>query len=105
LGLGVWNVGTLGLMMEMSPFGRAGTFLGFWTLVSTVGRGLGVLGGGVIRDVVLQASGSLTLAYGTVFIVEVVFLAISFAVLTRVRVEAVESEPQPAEEIFAGAME
>src|SRR5690606_709176 len=39
IGLGIWNVGTLGLMMDMSPFGSAGTFLGFWSLVSTMGRG------------------------------------------------------------------
>lgn len=31
IGLGIWNVGTLGLMMDLSPLGRAGTFLGFWS--------------------------------------------------------------------------
>ncbi len=47
IGLGVWNVGTLGLMMDMSPVERAGTFLGFWTLLVTFTRGFGVSGGGI----------------------------------------------------------
>ncbi|NJO84089.1 MAG: hypothetical protein HC828_15745 [Blastochloris sp.] len=49
----MWNVGTLGMMMDMSPNGRAGAFLGFWTLVVTLSRGLGVSSGGPVRDIVL----------------------------------------------------
>ncbi|MEO0596514.1 MAG: BCD family MFS transporter, partial [Chloroflexota bacterium] len=39
IGLGFWNIGTLGLMMDMSPLGRAGTFLGFWSMLVTLSRG------------------------------------------------------------------
>ena len=67
IGYGVWNIGTLGLMMEMSPVGRAGTFLGFWTFCVTIARGAGVAGGGMIRDLMLSLSGEYTVAYGAVF--------------------------------------
>jgi BCD family chlorophyll transporter-like MFS transporter len=67
LGLGMWNIGTLGLMMEMSPDGHAGTFLGFWTLVVTLSRGTGISTGGIVRDVVYTASGSLVTSYAAVF--------------------------------------
>ena len=67
LGLGIWNIGTLGLMMDLSPDGRAGTFLGFWTLSVTFARGIGVAGGGILRDVALHFSGEFTVAYGVVF--------------------------------------
>jgi BCD family chlorophyll transporter-like MFS transporter len=105
-GLGLWNVGTLGLMMDMSPNGQAGTFLGFWTLTVTLARGLGVSGGGIVRDLVLQASGNLALSYGAVFILEVIGLSISLWMLSRVNVKQFKSESEmPVEKVFAGAMD
>ena len=87
IGLGIWNVGTLGLMMDMSPFGSAGTFLGFWSLVSTLARGIGVSGGGIVRDLVLQWTGSLSIAYGSVFVLELVGLVVALVLLSRINVQ------------------
>ena len=87
IGLGIWNVGTLGLMMDMSPFGSAGTFLGFWSLVSTLARGIGVSGGGIVRDLVLQWTGSLSIAYGSVFVLELVGLVVALVLLNRINVQ------------------
>ena len=84
LGLGLWNIGTLGLMMDMSPPGRAGTFLGFWTLVVTLARGAGVSGGGILRDLALLAGNDLQLAYAAVFFIEVAGLALALYALGRV---------------------
>lgn len=107
IGLGLWNVGTLGLMMDMSPSGRAGTFLGFWTLAVTLARGAGVSGGGIIRDIMLQLTGNLQVAYGTVFILEVVGLVVALYALSRVNVKAfkADTEPVDAEQVFVGAMD
>jgi len=66
-GMGMWNIGTLGMMMTMSPAGRAGTFLGFWTFCVTIARGAGVAGGGILRDATLILSGDGALAYAAVF--------------------------------------
>ncbi|MFN8527801.1 MAG: BCD family MFS transporter [Anaerolineae bacterium] len=108
LGLGVWNVGTLGMMMDMSPFGRAGTFLGFWTLVVTVARGIGVSGGGVLHDVFQSFSGDPRIAYGAVFIIGVVGLGVSLIALSRVNVrqfkQEVERAPEP-HHVFAAALD
>lgn len=106
LGLGIWNVGTLGLMMEMSPFGRAGTFLGFWTLVVTLARGMGVAGGGILRDLGLAVSGSLPVAYGVVFALGVVGLGVSLWALRQVKVEAISAEQSAsAEAVLAAALD
>jgi len=109
LGLGFWNVGTLGLMMDMSPSGRAGTFLGFWTLVVTLARGLGVSGGGILRDVFLSVTGSFSSAYGWVFAIGAVGLGVSLIMLSRVNVKRFKADyiPKPveAEKVFAGAMD
>lgn len=105
VGLGMWNIGTLGLMMEMSPDGRAGTYLGFWTLVVTLARGVGVSGGGILRDLVLGVSADLAIAYGVVFAVGAVGLIASYLFLMQTdarafRIEA--SQLDTAQMIGAG---
>ena len=85
VGLGIWNIGTLGLMMEMSPSGKAGTFLGFWTLCVTLARGAGVAGGGITRDLALLISGEHAIAYGSVFCFGVVGLLIAYLALRQVK--------------------
>jgi BCD family chlorophyll transporter-like MFS transporter len=85
VGLGIWNIGTLGLMMEMSPAGRAGTFLGFWTLCVTLARGAGVAGGGIVRDLMLLLSGGHAVAYGSVFVCGFLGLLVAFFALRQVR--------------------
>lgn len=109
LGLGVWNVGTLGLMMDMSPSGRAGAFLGFWTLVVTLSRGLGVSSGGIVRDIGLAVTADQAVAYGLVFVIGVVGLGVSMFALSRVNVVEfkqthVATRPDP-EKVFAAAMD
>ncbi len=84
LGLGVWNIGTLGMMMDMSPAGRAGTFLGFWTFCVTIARGAGVTGGGVLRDLALALSGDIAVAYGAVFCVGFGGLLLAWLALRQV---------------------
>jgi BCD family chlorophyll transporter-like MFS transporter len=106
LGLGIWNVGTLGLMMEMSPFGRAGTFLGFWTLVVTFARGIGVSGGGLLRDLGLAISGDATIAYGAAFAIGAVGLAVSLWALSGVHANEFKRESNTdAASIFAGTLD
>lgn len=85
VGLGIWNIGTLGLMMELSPSGRAGTFLGFWTLCVTLARGAGVAGGGIARDLALILSGEHAIAYGAVFCCGFVGLLIAYFALRQVK--------------------
>lgn len=110
VGLGVWNVGTLGLMMEMSPFGRAGTFLGFWTLVVTLARGVGVSAGGILRDLGLALGGGPQAAYGAAFLVAGIGLVVAYAALRQVNVQAFQAEQggqtqSDAETVLAGAMD
>lgn len=92
VGMGVWNIGTLGMMMEMSPAGRAGTFLGFWTLCVTFARGAGVAGGGIVRDIVLGLSGEYAFAYGAVFCCG--FVGLLFALYALYQVEHAEQRPE-----------
>lgn len=109
IGLGIWNVGTLGMMMEMSPFGRAGTFLGFWTLVVTLSRGIGVTGGGILRDIGVAATSNFAVAYGAVFALGAVGLGLTLWTLSRVDVKAFQAETSvqtaSTEQVFAAALD
>jgi BCD family chlorophyll transporter-like MFS transporter len=113
IGLGIWNVGTLGLMMDMSPSANAGTFLGFWTLVVTLGRGSGVAAGGIVRDTALAITGSPEMAYAAVFFAGTVGLLVALYCLSKVNVPAFKKRNQVQElnnnqktaTIFAGAMD
>ncbi len=101
IGLGVWNIGTLGLMMDLSPVGRAGTFLGFWTFCVTLARGAGVAGGGILRDIMLALSNAHTIAYGAVFCLGFLGLLISWVALRNVRHGAYRESVQSDAELAA----
>ncbi|XWX03300.1 BCD family MFS transporter [Aggregatilineales bacterium SYSU G02658] len=106
VGLGIWNVGTLGLMMDMSPLGRAGTFLGFWTLVVTFSRGFGTAFGGIARDVFLFLTDSKALTYGLAFSVGLVGLLIGMACLTQINMAQYKRDEQAdTAAVLAGAMD
>lgn len=115
LGLGMWNIGTLGLMMDFSPTGGAGTFLGFWTMCVTLARGAGVGSGGWSRDLWLRITQEPHLAYGLVFAIGAVGLAFSLWAVSQIDVagfkranngaEDALSESEETAAILAGAME
>ncbi len=107
VGLGIWNVGTTGLMMDMSPNGRAGTFLGFWTLVVTLARGGGQAEGGILHDIGIRLFGSPSAAYGICFLLGTVGLAISLWMLRQADIKAYKAEQIPIDTatVFAAALD
>lgn len=87
IGLGMWTVGTLGLMMNMTVVAGAGLYLSLWTVSETLARGVGTLIGGTLRDVTLNLTGSIPTAYGTVFLFQAVGFAATLFILSRVSVK------------------
>ncbi|MEI7769719.1 MAG: BCD family MFS transporter [Chloroflexales bacterium] len=85
-GFGIQTVGTISLLMAMTSDKHAGAYLGLWSLAQLVFRGVGMALGGLMRDAVLALTGSLTLAYGSVFLLEAVGLAACMALLLRIDV-------------------
>ncbi len=105
LSLGIWNIGTLGLMMDLSPDGRAGAFLGFWTLSVTFARGFGVAGGGILRDLALRLSGDHSVAYGTVFVAGCLGLTFALLALRRANLRDFALRRPDPQVLFAGALD
>ena len=109
IGLGFWNIGTLGLMMDMSPLGRAGTFLGFWSMSVTLARGGGITSGGIVRDLGLFFSDAYSVSYGLVFGLAFIGLIIAYWCLNNIHVNEYKSEQLSDSErtasVLAGAMD
>ncbi len=70
LGFGIFTVGGVSLLMAMSVEGRAGAYLGLWSVIQLVGRGAGIAAGGLLRDVALAVTGNFAGAYAAVFCLE-----------------------------------
>jgi BCD family chlorophyll transporter-like MFS transporter len=88
LGFGVFTVGGVSLLMAMNQEDKAGAYLALWSVIQLISRGAGIAAGGIIRDVGLSITGSLSAAYAGVFMIEAVGLLVSIWLLRRVGVAA-----------------
>ncbi|MCU0490801.1 MAG: BCD family MFS transporter [Chloroflexaceae bacterium] len=86
LGFGIYTVGAVSLLMAMTSVGKAGAYLGLWSLAQLLFRGVGIFLGGFLRDVGLELSGSFSIAYASVFILEAVGLLVCVWLVLRVDV-------------------
>jgi BCD family chlorophyll transporter-like MFS transporter len=90
VGGGVFAHATLTACMRAAPAGQVGLALGAWGAVQATAAGLAIAAGGLLRDLVahLAAAGALGEAlasdvtgYGTVYLVEILLLFVTLAVL------------------------
>jgi len=86
LGFGIFTVGGVSLLMAMSVEGRAGVYLGLWSVFQLVGRGAGIAAGGLLRDVALTVTGGFAGAYASVFWIEALGALACIWLLRRVDV-------------------
>jgi len=85
LGLGMWNIGTWGLMVSVSSAEKAGTYFGLWTTASLIFRGSGSVIGAAFRDISLAITDELTFSYGSVFLAEAMVMLIALFVIRRLQ--------------------
>lgn len=106
IGLGMWTVGPLGLMMDMTRAWGAGLYLALWTVASTIARGVGVTGGGVLLDLALHLTGGQqAVSYALVFLVQMAGFVGAWFVLRPISVQKFEQEAPEPETIIAAAMD
>ncbi|MEO0563717.1 MAG: BCD family MFS transporter [Chloroflexota bacterium] len=83
-GTGIATSTNLALMLDMTTAAQAGLFIGAWGVADAASRGVGMMLGGIVRDIVGGISGDATLGYITVFLIEAGFLLLSLALLTQI---------------------
>ncbi len=92
LGMGIFTVGGLALMMDLTVKEQVGLFMGAWTLAQALANGLASVGGGILHDVGLSLWGSEAGAYALVFLVEAGGLLGIIALLLQVDVARFRTE-------------
>jgi BCD family chlorophyll transporter-like MFS transporter len=81
MGRGLFLVGSVVLVMALADVSHAGLFLGIWGIVQALAQGLGVIGGGLVRDIAQMQTGSVAIGYTTVYISAAVLLVGALAIM------------------------
>lgn len=92
LGGGLFTVGGVALMMDMTSSEHTGVFVGAWTLVQAVARGPASFASGGLYSLFTSLGATIAQGYSLVFVLEALGLFISIAFLRRVKVKEFQSE-------------
>ena len=94
IGTGLSTVANLSLMFDLTRPGMVGLYIGAWGFSNALSRLTGSVLGGVVRDVVTQATGVALSGYLVVFTIEALMLFIAAIMLYRIDVSAFRKEVQ-----------
>lgn len=83
---GVITTGSISLMLDLTVAESAGTFIGAWGLGQSMARGVAVVTGGTVLDLGKGLFATPVLAYGLVFVLQVLGMIVAVWVLNRVDV-------------------
>lgn len=100
-GTGIATTTNLALMLDMTTTEQAGLFIGAWGVADALSRGLGMMLGGTVRDLVAWSTGSMSLGYITVFFIEASFLLIALVLLRQIDVSHFHSRQPRLVELAA----
>lgn len=87
IGMGVFNVGSLSMMMDMTVPGEAGSLMGAWGMAQALSNGFAQFIGGAMRDIGIQLTGSFEAAYSIIFVVAIGMSFLGMNLVARVNVE------------------
>lgn len=106
IGTGLSTVANLSLMFDLTIPGMVGLYIGAWGFSNALSRLVGSVLGGVVRDVVTQASGHALSGYLVVFTIEALMLFVAAVMLYRIDVSAFRrqvEEPSYVEKVALAA--
>ncbi|NJN95038.1 MAG: BCD family MFS transporter [Anaerolineales bacterium] len=84
---GVFNVGALSLMMDMTIEGATGLFMGLWGVAQAFGTGIAAFGGGALHTGLIETGFlSPNLAYCLIFGVEAIGMLLATLLLWRISI-------------------
>jgi len=106
IGTGLSTVANLSLMFDLTMPGMVGLYIGAWGFSNALSRLTGSILGGVVRDVVTQATGQALSGYLVVFSIEALMLFVAAFMLYRIDVNAFKKqieEPSYVEKVALAA--
>ncbi|HEY9659227.1 MAG TPA: BCD family MFS transporter [Allocoleopsis sp.] len=96
LASGITTTGALSLMLDLTAAETAGTFIGAWGLSQALARATATVAGGTMLDMGRSLFGTPILAYGLVFLMPVIGMAVAIRLLGRVDVQEFQTEAKDA---------
>src|ERR1041384_6393972 len=106
IGTGLSTVANLSLMFDLTVPGMVGLYIGAWGFSNALSRLTGSVLGGIVRDVVTQATGGALSGYLVVFSIEALMLLVAAVMLHRIDVNAFKKqaeEPSYVEKVALAA--
>ncbi|MFQ5611171.1 MAG: BCD family MFS transporter [Anaerolineae bacterium] len=91
-GMGLFTVGGVSLMMDMTLRGQAGLFAGAWTLAMAVARGPAAVISSGLQSLLLSLTGNAGVAYGAVFLIEALGFVAAAVILADIVVSRFRQE-------------
>ena len=84
---GLFNVGALSMMMEMTVEGATGLYMGLWGTAQALGNGLSSVVSGAMKTGLIETGlTSPQIGYSTIFGVETLLMVVAVALLSTVSV-------------------
>ncbi len=96
LASGMITAGATSLMLDLTAAETAGTFIGAWGLAQAMARGISTVLGGFFLNLGKMLFSSPVLAYGTVFVMQTIGLAIAIYLLGRVDIKEFKENAKTA---------
>jgi BCD family chlorophyll transporter-like MFS transporter len=88
LGIGLFNVGALAMMMEMTVEGQTGLYMGMWGMAQGLGNGFANVLSGLGHTVMIEGGlVSPTVGYGLVFGLEALLMVVATGILRGISVQ------------------
>jgi len=88
LGIGLFDVGALSLMMDMTLEGQAGLYMGIWGMAQGFGNGFANVLSGAFHTLFIEIGGMTpTFAYGLIFSFEAAMMGLAILILRRISVQ------------------
>jgi BCD family chlorophyll transporter-like MFS transporter len=95
VGMGLFTVGGVSLMMDMTHASQTGLFVGAWTLAQALAKGPAAIASGGLHNAARALGAEPAGAYAAVFIVEAIGLALAVWLLRQVGVPRFRQEVAP----------
>lgn len=88
IGIGLFDVGALSLMMDMTLEGQVGLYMGIWGMAQGFGNGFANVLSGAFHTLFIEVGGMTpTLAYGVIFGFEALMMALAVIILRGISVQ------------------
>ncbi|GEM_PF-372522 len=88
LGMGVFNIGALSMMMDMTIPGETGSLMGAWGMAQAVSTGLAnFMGTGILQVGLALTGGNASVTYAMIFFASAGFCMVAITLVRRVNIE------------------